>query len=84
MKTNPEDAKQWLGADRCAKLDEQTEYRLEAILNRVCQTAPDPATAALWTLQHCGSQPTPDDTARWRNDTTPAREAAKKPARRTK
>ena len=75
---NPAAVKTWLGPDRCTALTAQTEGRFENILEGVCKKAPDIPTAGIWTLQQCGSAPTPADTARWTADTTPVRDAAKK------
>lgn len=63
-----EDVKAWLGPERVAALDAQVEGRLDAKITGAIRHAPNVPTAAIWTLQACGSIATAADLKRWSAD----------------
>jgi hypothetical protein len=51
----------WLTPERFERLGETREQALK----RACDTAPNAATAAIWTLQLCCIIPSEEDLKRW-------------------
>lgn len=63
---NPSSVVRWLGKARFERLG---PLRQEA-LGKAVATAPDVATAAIWTLQLCSVMPTRNDQQRWEKESS--------------